>query len=89
MTTSPTIADDTARFIKFLEDADLITDEHALTVSLLTQLVEQLPTAANATQFAALSKEIRATMEALPKPEVRQSDEVQDFFDELTELGDV
>lgn len=82
------IAKDTARFIQFLDDADLLTDEHALTVALLTELVSKLDECTNMTQYAALSKEIRATMEALPKPEIRQTDEVQDFFDELTELAD-
>ncbi|MFE4078215.1 hypothetical protein [Paenarthrobacter sp. YIM B13468] len=88
MTQKSTIAKDTARFIKFLDDADLLTDEHALTVALLTELVDKLDSCTNMTQYAALSKEIRATMDALPKPEIRQTDEVQDFFDELTELAD-
>lgn len=88
MTENPTIAEDTQRYVQFLNDADLLTDEHALTVALLRQLVAKLDECTNATQFAAVSKEIRATMDALPKPEVRQSDEVQDFFDELTALED-
>lgn len=88
MPDTPTIAEDTQRYIQFLDDADLLTDEHALTVSLLRRLVDKLDECTNATQYAAVSKEIRATMDALPKPEVRQTDEVQDFFDELTALED-
>lgn len=88
MTQKSTIAKDTARFIQFLDDADLLTDEHALTVALLKELVGKLDECTNMTQYAALSKEIRATQEALPKPELRQTDEVQDFFDELEDLAD-
>lgn len=86
MTEKTQIAKDTERFIKFLEDADLLTDEHALTVALLKDLVNQLPTAANATQYAALSKEIRATQDALPKPVIVHSDAASEFMDELAEL---
>lgn len=89
MTDNPTIAEDTQRYVQFLDDADLLTDEHALTVALLRQLVAKLDECTNATQFAGVSKEIRATMDALPKPVVQQSDEVQDFFDELNALEDV
>ena len=85
MTAKTQIAKDTERFIKFLEDSDLLTDEHALSVALLTELVNQLPTATNATQYAALSKEIRATIESLPKPEVKQTDAVADFLSEMAE----
>lgn len=82
-----TIIEETDKFIKFLEDSSLLTDEHALSVSLLRQLVKKLDDCTNMTQYAALSKEIRATQEALPKPLVKQTDEVQDFFDELEDLS--
>jgi hypothetical protein len=82
-----TIVEDTTRYIAFLSDQGLLTDEHALTVALLRALVAKLADCTNATQYAAVSKEIRATMEALPKPEVKQTDEVEDFFNELESLA--
>lgn len=84
-----TIAQDATRYVKFLDDSDLLTDEHALTIALLNALVAKLDECTNATQYASITKEIRATMDALPKPEVRQTDEVADFFDELNALEDV
>lgn len=85
--TPTTIVQETEVFITFLEDSGLISDEHALSVSLLRQLVSKLDECTNMTQYAALSKEIRATQEALPKPVVQQTDEVADFFGELEKLA--
>lgn len=88
MAEQSTIIAETEIFIKFLDDSGLISDEHALSISLLRQLVKKLDECTNMTQYAALSKEIRAVHESLPKPEIKQTDEVQDFFDELVNLGE-
>lgn len=82
-----TIAQDATRYVQFLEDSDLLTDEHALSVSLLHALVGKLDECTNPTQYAAISKEIRATQDSLPKPDVQEADEVGDFFKELEGLA--
>lgn len=82
-----TIASDAIRYVEFLDDQELLTDEHALTVALLHALVAKLDECTNPTQYAAISKEIRATQDALPKPLVAQTDEIADFFDELENLS--
>lgn len=84
-----TISQDATRYVEFLEDSGLLTDEHALTVALLHSLVAKLDECTNATQYASITKEIRATQDALPKPVIQQTDEVADFFDELNALEDV
>jgi hypothetical protein len=82
-----TNAQDATKYVAFLKDQGLLTDEHALTVSLLHALVTKLDECTNPTQFANVTKEIRATMDALPKPEIKQTDEVADFFNELEALS--
>lgn len=82
------LAQDTERFITFLDDSGLLSDEHALSISLLRQLIKKLDECTNMTQYAALSKEIRAVHDSLPKPVVKQTDEVQEFFDELVSAND-
>ena len=82
-----TLAEDATEYIEFLTGAGLLTGEHRLAVGLLRGLVEQLDKTTNATQYAAISKEIRATMEQLPKPEVKQTDELEDLLGELEALS--
>jgi hypothetical protein len=82
-----TIAIDALKYVAFLTAQGLLTDEHALTVSLLIALVDKLDECTNPTQFANVTKEIRATMDALPRPEVKQTDEIADFFTELEDLA--
>lgn len=83
----PTISSDALRYIEFLTDQGLLTNEHVLTVAMLHALVAKLDECTNPTQYAAVSKEIRATQEALPKPVIAQTDEVADFFSDLEKLA--
>lgn len=75
---------DAEETIQFLKDQHLITAEHSLTISLIRQLCIAFGECVNQTQRAGISKELRAAMEMLPKPEApEKSDEASDFFKEL------
>lgn len=80
------IAAEALKTITYLDAEGLLSDEHALSVAVIKGLVDQLPSAATATQYAALTKEIRSYLQSLPHPEQVASDAAQDFLDELGEL---
>lgn len=52
--------------IAYLTDQNLLTDKDALTVALIEELCKEWTNANSATQRAALSKELRNCMAALP-----------------------
>jgi hypothetical protein len=72
-----------AETIRFLTDEGLITKEHSLTIALIKELCAEWALATSSTQRATISKEIRSSIEMLPKIEIKQTDEVEDFFKEL------
>jgi hypothetical protein len=74
---------DCEKYIKFLTNQNLLTDEHAYTVSLARQLAAEWENCDTSTQRAAISKEIRACIELLPKPEVKIQDATKNFLDEF------
>lgn len=74
-----------AETVQSLEDAGLITAEHALTIELIQTLCAAIPDAASGAMVAALSKEIRACLAELPKPEPVITDEATDFLASLDE----
>lgn len=81
------IALDAAKYIRHLRKEGLLTNEHALTVSLLRRLVDQLDECTSAAQFGVISREIRSTMDQLPKPVAQPlRDAASDFMDELEKL---
>lgn len=69
--------------LQFLEDEGLLTDADALNVALVQALCDEWPEATSSTQRAALSKELRACLESLPKPEPVASDELGDLLTDL------
>lgn len=69
--------------IKSLDDAGLITAEHALTIELIQTLCAAIPDAASGAMVAALSKEIRACLESLPKPVPVLTDELEDLLADI------
>lgn len=71
--------------IQYLRDAGLLTQEHDLLVALLHELTTEWTLAKNSTQRSLLSKEIRATLESLPRPDAKPADETQAFLDSLQE----
>jgi hypothetical protein len=71
--------------IKYLRDSNLLTDADALNIELIKALCDEWPEATTSTQRAALSKEIRACLEALPKPDVKPTDELADFLADMAE----
>ena len=73
--------------IRFLTKQGLITHEHSLTIALIKELCAEWYKCSSSTQRAAISKEIRAAIELLPKPEIKVSDETEDFFKELENAG--
>ncbi len=77
---------DCEKTIKFLNNQNLLTDEHAFTISLMRSLAEEWAVCTSATQRAAISKEIRACLEMLPQTEVKLQDAVQNVLDELERL---
>lgn len=85
MATKSNIQNKTTSTVKFLRDAGLLTKEHDLTIALLTELVNEWGEAKNSTQRSLLSKEIRATIEMLPKPPVKATDAAEDFLNSLSE----
>lgn len=74
-----------AETIQFLTDENLITKEHSLTIALIKELAAEWSNCTSSTQRAGISKELRAAVELLPKPEVKVSDEAADFLASLTE----
>lgn len=72
--------------VRYLKDQDLLTGEHELTVALIKELCASWEECTSVTQKASLAKEIRASLESLPKPEIVASDEVADFFAEVAAL---
>lgn len=74
---------DAAKYIRFLKSQGLLTNEHALTVSLVEFLAAEWSLCTSSTQRAAVSKEIRAAIEMLPHTEVKIADEAQTFLNDL------
>lgn len=74
-----------AETIKYLTDEDLITKEHSLTIALIKELAAEWSACTSSTQRAGISKELRAAIEMLPKPEATVSDAAADFLASLTE----
>lgn len=83
MAVKSNIQNKTTSTVKFLRDQGLLTKEHDLLVALLTELTNEWAIAKNSTQRSLLSKEIRATIEMLPAPEIKPKDSAQDFLDSL------
>lgn len=75
-----------AETIRFLTSENLITKEHSLTVALIKELAEEWSRCTSSTQRAGISKELRAAIEMLPKPEVKViADEAEEFLASLSE----
>lgn len=74
-----------AKTIRFLTSEGLLTKEHSLTVSLIKELAAEWSLCTSSTQRGMISKELRACIEMLPKPEVKVSDEAADFLASLQE----
>lgn len=69
--------------IRFLTNQGLITQADSLNIALIKELCAEWQLATSSTQRGMVSKEIRACLEALPKPEAKPSDDTEAFFNEL------
>lgn len=75
-----------AKTIRFLTQEGLLNKEHSLTVSLIKELTAEWSLCTSSTQRGMISKEIRACIEMLPKPEAKVvADEAEEFLASLNE----
>lgn len=70
--------------ITYLREQGVLSDEHALTVSLIEALCDEWAEAVTTTQRANVSKELRYCLALLPEP----APETDDVADLLAELAD-
>lgn len=64
---SKTLVEAATETIAFLNDQKVIGDKDSLTVAIIMELCAEWPLATTSTQRAAISKEIRNTLAALPE----------------------
>jgi hypothetical protein len=74
------------KYIRFLKKQSLLTDEHALTVSLVKSLAEEWSLCTSSTQRAAIAKELRACIDMLPHTETPIQDVTQTFLEQLEKV---
>lgn len=74
-----------AETIRFLKCENLLTKEHSLTVALILELAAEWDKCTSSTQRGMISKELRASIEMLPKVEATVSDEAAEFLASLQE----
>lgn len=77
------LRDKALQTVQYLRDKNLTTDADELNIALIESLCDEWPLAQSSTQRAAISKEIRNCIAALPKPEVKVTDEAAQFLEDL------
>lgn len=71
--------------LRILKQQELLEDRHAGYVALVKQLAKDYQLATTATQQAALSKEIRECLKALPEPKTEESPAAKDATQDVWE----
>lgn len=77
-----------AKTLRFYKRENLLTDEHALLEELILFLAAEWSECQTSNQRAAISKELRAAIEMLPKIEKSVSDEAEEFLSDLLSEDD-